>query len=78
MIKVVVEESLNLSDEGKHCEDDLVNEDVKVEVKEVDGMKDDNVNDEDCDDILDVDVDDLAKVEVDDDVRGSGGCECRS
>ena len=32
MIEVVVEESLNLSDEGRRCKDDLVNEDVKVEV----------------------------------------------
>ena len=33
VIEVVVRESLNLSDEGRHCEDDLVSEDVKVEAK---------------------------------------------
>ena len=32
MIEVVVEGFMGLSDEGRHCEDDLVNEDVKVEV----------------------------------------------
>ena len=32
VFEVVVEESLKLNDEGRHCEDDLVNEDVKVEV----------------------------------------------
>ena len=32
VIEVVVEESLKLNDEGRHCEDDLINEDIKVEV----------------------------------------------
>ena len=30
--EVVLEGSLNLSDEGEHCVDDLVNEDCKVDV----------------------------------------------
>ena len=32
VIEVVVEESLKLNDEGKHVEDDPVNEDVKLDV----------------------------------------------
>ena len=32
VIEAVVEGSLNLNDEGRHCEDDLVNEHVKVGV----------------------------------------------
>ena len=32
VIKVVVGESQKLNDEGRHCEDDLVNEHVKVEI----------------------------------------------
>ena len=38
----------------EHCVDDLVNEDVKVEVYEVERMKDENVHDPDCDDVLNV------------------------
>ena len=32
VIEVVVEGSQNLSDDGRYCEGDLVNEDVKVDV----------------------------------------------
>ena len=35
MIEIVAVGSLNLSDEGRHCEDEFVNENVKLKIKEV-------------------------------------------
>ena len=61
MIKVVVEEDLNLSDDESHWKDDPLDVNVKVEVARVD----DNVNDEVVDEKLTVNiVDDALEVDV--------------
>ena len=65
MVEVAVDGILNANNEGEHGEDDLVDEDVKVEDKEVGKVEDNHITDEDEGDILVVDFDDLDNIDVD-------------